>query len=59
LPDHIVKIVKVEFLSHCGNIKASYQLRLLIIKRSYQSIKALYQGIALAMPQALRNHMPL
>jgi hypothetical protein len=59
LPDHIVKIVKVEFLSGCGNIQATYQLRLLIIKRSYQGIKALYQGIALAMPQALRAHIPL
>src|ERR1700675_2855431 len=44
LPDHIVK---VEFLSGCGNIEASYQ-----------GIKALYQGVAFAMPQSFRNHMP-
>jgi hypothetical protein len=36
LPDHIVKIVKVECLSCCGNTKVSYQ-----------GIKASYQGIAL------------
>jgi hypothetical protein len=48
LPDHIVKIIEVEFLSGAGNIKAFYQ-----------AIKASHQGIALAIPQTLRNHMPL
>src|SRR5713226_4819309 len=47
LPDHIVKIVKVECLSCCGNTKVSYQ-----------GINASYQGIALAMPQAQKSFAP-
>jgi hypothetical protein len=55
LSNQIVKIVKAGTFY---TVEMSIEL-LETFGSSCQGIKASYQGIALAMPQALRNHMPL